>query len=201
MHAKLVRRHPHVFGDAEADSAGRVRERWEAIKTEQEGPLRRLPRRAGGAPGPAPRAQGATPRGHGRDSTGPASTGPLAKMREELAEIEVELARAGRPAPETEADPRVFAELGDLLFTVVNVARVVNVDPELALRATSRRFVERVELAERLAAEAGETWAELDLDAQEAWYVAREGAARRRPRPARGRIGARTGASGSARPR
>jgi XTP/dITP diphosphohydrolase len=37
VHAKLVRRHPHVFGDAEADTAGRVRERWEAIKTEQEG--------------------------------------------------------------------------------------------------------------------------------------------------------------------
>ena len=81
--------------------------------------------------------------------------GPLAKVREELAEIEAELERAGRPAPETEPDPRVFAELGDLLFTVVNVARVVNVDPELALRATSRRFVERVELAERLAAECG----------------------------------------------
>ena len=62
-------------------------------------------------------------------------------------------------------------ELGDLLFTVVNLARVVNVDPELALRATSRRFVDRVELAERLAGEAGESWAELGLDAQEAWYV------------------------------
>ena len=104
-------------------------------------------------------------------STGPTSDGPLAKVKEELAEIEVELERAGRPAPETEPDPRVFAELGDLLFTVVNVARVVNVDPELALRSTSRRFVERVELAERLAAEAGETWADLDLDDQERWYV------------------------------
>ena len=101
----------------------------------------------------------------------PGLEGPLAKLREEVEEIEVELARAGRPAAETDADPRVFAELGDLLFTVVNVARVVNVDPELALRATSRRFVARVELAERNAAEAGETWAELGLAAQERWYV------------------------------
>ena len=46
----------------------------------------------------------------------------------------------------------------------------MNVDPELALRATSERFVERVELAERLAADAGEDWAELDLEAQERWY-------------------------------
>ena len=82
-----------------------------------------------------------------------------------------QLGVSGRPAPETEADPRVFAELGDLLFTVVNVARLVNVDPELALRASSGRFVQRIELAERLAAEAGETWAELDLDAQEGWYI------------------------------
>jgi MazG family protein len=170
VHAKLVRRHPHVFGDAEADSAGRVRERWEAIKTEQEGRsgvfhdvpaslpallhARKVQRRAAAV---------------GFDWTG--LEGPLAKMREEMDEIDAELARAGRPAPETEADPRVFDEIGDLLFTVVNVARVANVDPELALRATSGRFVERVELAERLADEAGDTWSELDLDAQEAWYV------------------------------
>jgi MazG family protein len=170
VHAKLVRRHPHVFGDAEADSAGRVRERWEAIKTEQEG-------RAGifhDVPDSLPGLLHARKLQRRAAAVGfdwPGLEGPVAKMREELDEIEAELARAGRPAPETEPDARVFAELGDLLFTVVNVARVANVDPELALRATSRRFVERVELAERLAGEAGETWAELDLDAQEQWYV------------------------------
>ncbi len=52
----------------------------------------------------------------------------------------------------------------------MNLARFLNVDPELALRATTQRFVARVELAERLAAEAGETWTELDLDGQERWY-------------------------------
>jgi len=170
VHAKLVRRHPHVFGEAEAGSAGRVRERWEAIKTEQEG-------RSGifhDVPEALPGLLQARKVQRRAATTGfdwPDLEGPLAKMREEIGEIEVELARAGRPAPETEADPEVFAELGDLLFTVVNVARVVNVDPELALRATSRRFVARVELAEQLAAEAGETWVDLDLDAQEGWYA------------------------------
>jgi MazG family protein len=170
VHAKLVRRHPHVFGDAEADSAGRVRERWEAIKTEQEG-------RSGvfhDVPASLPallHARKVQRRAAAVGFDWPGLDGPLAKMREEMDEIDAELARAGRPAPETEADPRVFDEIGDLLFTVVNVARVANVDPELALRATSGRFVERVELAERLAAEAGESWAELGLDAQEAWYV------------------------------
>ena len=52
----------------------------------------------------------------------------------------------------------------------MNLARFVNVDPGLALRSTTARVVERVELAERLAGEAGETWGELDLDGQERWY-------------------------------
>jgi nucleoside triphosphate diphosphatase len=169
VHAKLVRRHPHVFGEAEARTAGRVRERWEAIKTEEEGRrgvfhdvpeslpalllARKVQRRAAAV---------------GYDW--PDLDGPTAKVREELEELLAELARAGRPSPETEPDARVAAELGDLLFTVVNLARFVNVDPELALRSTTARFVERVELAERLAGEAGETWGELDLDGQERWY-------------------------------
>ena len=103
-------------------------------------------------------------------------------MREELAEIEAELARAGRPAPETEADPRVFAELGDLLFTVVNLARVVNVDPELALRATSRRFVDRVELAEQLAAEAGRDLGRARPRRAGGWYVRAKAQLARRDR-------------------
>ena len=76
-------------------------------------------------------------------------------MREELDELLAELERAGRPAPETEPDARVEAELGDLLFTVVNLARFVNVDPSSRSAATTARFRERVELAERLAADGG----------------------------------------------
>ena len=170
VHAKLVRRHPHVFGDAEADSAGRVRERWEAIKTEQEGRSGVFHDVPEALPGLL-HARKVQRRAAAVGFDWPGLDGALAKLHEEVAEVEGELGRTGRPAPETEADPLVFAELGDLLFTVVNVARLVNVDPELALRATSGRFVQRIELAEQLASEAGETWAELDLDAQEGWYT------------------------------
>jgi MazG family protein len=169
VHAKLVRRHPHVFGEAEARTAGRVRERWEAIKTEEEG-------RSGvfhDVPRSLPAlllARKVQRRAAAVGYDWPDLDGPVEKLREELEELVVEIVRAGPPRPETEPDARVVHEVGDLLFTAVNVARFVNVDPELALRATTERFVDRVVLAEHLAADAGETWAELDLDAQERWY-------------------------------
>jgi MazG family protein len=182
VHEKLVRRHPHVFGEAEARTPGRVRERWEAIKSEQEG-------REGvfhDVPGSLPALLGARKVQRRAAAVGydwPDLEGPLAKLREELDELEREVARAGSPAPETEPDPAAAAEVGDLLFTVVNVARRLNVDPELALRATTARWTERVETAERLAAEAGEDWKALSLDGQERWYEAAKAQLASRPAP------------------
>ncbi len=169
VHEKLVRRHPHVFGDTEARTPGRVKQRWEEIKTEQEG-------REGvfhEVPGSLPALLLARKVQRRAATVGydwPDLAGPLAKVREELGELEAEVAGRGVPAPETEPDPAVAGEIGDLLFTVVNVARRLNVDPELALRSSTARFVGRVERAAELAAEAGEDWASLDLAAQDAWY-------------------------------
>ena len=169
VHAKLVRRHPHVFGDAEARTAARVRERWESIKSEQEG-------REGvfhDVPATLPallQARKVQRRAAAVGYDWPDLEGPLAKVREELDELAAELERAGAPAPETEPDTRVEAEIGDVLFTVVNVARRLNVDPELALRGTSERFVARVERAVELAAAAGDDWHALDLEGQDRYY-------------------------------
>jgi nucleoside triphosphate diphosphatase len=169
VHAKLVRRHPHVFGEAEAKTAGRVRERWEALKTEQEG-------REGvfhDVPASLPALLQARKLQRRAVAVGfdwPDLEGPLAKVREELVELEQEIARAGEPRPETEPDEAVASEVGDLLFTVVNLARRLNVDPELALRGTNTRFVQRVERAGELAAARGERWSELPLADQDRYY-------------------------------
>jgi MazG family protein len=166
---KLVRRHPHVFGDVSVTSAGAVRQRWERLKVEQEereGVFHHVPESL-----PALlHARKLQRRAAAVGFDWPDLDGPLAKVSEEVEELRRELERTGAPAPETEADPAVAAEIGDLLFTIVNLARGVNVDPELALRQTSGRFVGRVEEAQRLAAEQGDDWPSLDLDAQDRYY-------------------------------
>ena len=95
----------------------------------------------------------------------------LADLDDEVRELKEAIAEAGgEPSPETEPDPHVFEELGDVLFAAVNVARRLNVDPELALRAMSDRFVARVERAERLAGEEGKRWTELGLEEQDRYF-------------------------------
>jgi nucleoside triphosphate diphosphatase len=167
IHDKLVRRHPHVFGDAEVDSAGAVKARWESIKREDEG-------REGvfhHVPEALPAlllARKVQNRARAVGFEYPDVAGALADLDAELAELRAEI--GAEPAPETEPDARHVAELGDVLFAVVNVARRLNVDPELALRSAADRFRTRVEAAERLAAEHGETWAELPLPEQDHYY-------------------------------
>jgi MazG family protein len=169
VHAKLVARHPHVFGEVEARTAGRVRENWERIKREQEG-------REGvfhDVPGSLPALVQARKVQRRAASVGfeyPDTPGAVADLDDELRELKQALVEAGERAVETEPDPFVAAELGDLLFAAVNVARRANVDPELALRAASGRFIGRVEAAERLAAEEGLTWSELPLEEQDRFY-------------------------------
>ncbi len=96
--------------------------------------------------------------------------GALEDFESELEELRKELDGLPEPRPERPPDERVAAELGDVLFAAVNVARRLNVDPELELRRASGRFVERVERADELAAENGETWSDLDLERQDRWY-------------------------------
>ena len=168
IHTKLVARHPHVFGDAEARTAGRVRERWEQLKTEQEG-------REGifhHVPEALPAlllAQKVQKRAVAIGFEYPDLAGALDDLDAELAELKAELPDE-EPAPELPSDPRLAAELGDVLFAAVNVARRLNVDPELELRRASARFVERVERAEELANRKGERFAELELEAQDRYF-------------------------------
>jgi MazG family protein len=169
VHDKLVRRHPHVFGEIEARTAGRVRENWERIKTDQEGRsgifhhvpealpallyARKVQRRAAVIGFEYPETHGA-----------------LGDLDDELRELREAIAEAGDTSAEAEPDPHVFEEVGDVLFAAVNVARRLGVDPELALRTMSGRFVERVERAESYAASEGKSFRELDVEEQDRYF-------------------------------
>ena len=167
VHEKLVRRHPHVFGDVEARTPGRVRENWEALKAEEgrEGIFHHVPETF-----PALLlARKVQRRAAAIGFEYPDVAGALADLESELEEVKGELGGAD-PAPETPPDQRVAEEIGDLLFASVNVARRLNVDPELELRRASDRFIERVERAEQLASRAGERFADLDLETQDHYF-------------------------------
>jgi MazG family protein len=169
VHDKLVRRHPHVFGDAEARTAGRVRERWDEIKRtdeEREGVFHHVPDSL-----PALLyARKVQRRAAAIGFEYPDTTGALADLDDEVRELKEALAEAGEIAPETEPPAHVFEEMGDVFFAAVNVARRLNVDPELAVRTMTRRFVDRVERAEERAAAEGKSFAELPLDEQDRYF-------------------------------
>lgn len=150
---KMVRRHPHVFGDEPTpDAAARTR-RWEAIKAAE-----RAARNDGGALDGVIRALPALSRalklqrraarvGFDWRSVEPV----LGKLHEELAELEAELDRPDAPPA------RVADEIGDLLFSCVNLARHVGADPEAALREANDKFERRFRRVEALLAAAGRT--------------------------------------------
>ena len=169
IHAKLVARHPHVFGEVEARTAERVRSNWERIKVAEEG-------REGifhDVPESLPAllyARKVQRRAAAIDFEYADTEGALADLDDEVRELKEAIALAPESRPETEPDPHVVEELGDLLFAAVNVARRLNVDPELALRWMSDRFRERVERAARLAATDGFDFAKLPLTDQDRYF-------------------------------
>jgi XTP/dITP diphosphohydrolase/tetrapyrrole methylase family protein/MazG family protein/ATP diphosphatase len=155
---KLIRRHPHVFGDTEAESAGEVLRNWDAIKATEAG---REPGIFGEVPENLPGPLYAR-----KVQRRAATTGfDFQDVPFEAVEAELDELRAAEGSEER------FHEVGDVLFAAVNVARKLKVDPELALRAASDRFRGRVESAEALAARDGAAWQDLDPGRQLGYYA------------------------------
>jgi tetrapyrrole methylase family protein/MazG family protein len=167
---KLIRRHPHVFGDTNVGSAAEVLVNWERIKADERTATsgagdEREPRRIDeDIPATLPalaRASKVQRRAAGFGFDWRSASAALAKVREELAELEVEAASLpDGGSSRTQAPPeRVEEELGDVLFAVASLGRRLNVDPETALRRATARFAERFERMHRRAHAEG-----VDLD-------------------------------------
>ncbi|MBH0237022.1 nucleoside triphosphate pyrophosphohydrolase [Methylobrevis albus] len=179
--AKMIRRHPHVFGDEDARSAGMAKGAWNRIKAAEKA-ARRARRAERGLPddtgpgllGEVAAAQSALPRAvklQAKAATVGFDWGDpklvIAKIREELDELEAEI--------DAGSDRTTIAgELGDVLFAFANLARHLDVDPDMALRLTNEKFVRRFGYIERALAAAGRSPAEASLDEMEAlWQQAK----------------------------
>jgi len=142
--AKLVRRHPHVFGDVDAETPDGVLRNWEQIKIEEKKQKPRADSLLEEVPRSMPATMEATKLGSKAAKVGfdwPDASGLFAKVDEELAELMVEV--------EAKHSENVEAEFGDLLFTAMNLARHLKVDPESALRRSSAKFRARFAAMER----------------------------------------------------
>jgi nucleoside triphosphate diphosphatase len=161
---KMVRRHPHVFGDAAVRSATEQTEAWEAVKKAERatkaenGVLAGVP---AGLPALA-RAAKLTARAARVGFDWPDAAAVLAKLDEEVAELRAELPDA---RPERLAD-----EVGDLLFVLANLARKLDLDPEACLQQANLKFSNRFNAVEQASADAGKTLPEMSLEEMEDWW-------------------------------
>jgi ATP diphosphatase len=176
---KMIRRHPHVFGDGDADDAAGVKRRWEEIKTEEKAERAARRENAGDVPASALDGVPVALPGLARAVKLQAKAGRVGfdwndpravidKVREEIVEIESEIAHA---APDARG---VEDEIGDLLFAVANLARHLKIDPDAALRRANAKFIDRFRSIEAALALRGKRPETSTLDEMEAlWQAAK----------------------------
>lgn len=164
---KLVFRHPHVFGTVDADNPETVKYNWEQLKLKEKKKKRGI---LGGVPKSLPAMVKAY-----RISEKAASAGfdwknkedVWDKVREEVSEVEAEMASKEVPAMSKD---KIEEEFGDLLFSMVNAARLYGIDPELALERCNKKFIRRFGQVEKRAEEGGKPLKEYGLERLEAWW-------------------------------
>jgi XTP/dITP diphosphohydrolase len=162
---KLVFRHPHIYGDATADTEEQVKKNWEALKL-REGNKSVL----GGVPTSLPSMVKAMriqekARGVGFDWENAAQV--WEKVEEELAEFKAEF---NKPTLNEEEKKRATSELGDVFFSLINFARFLDLNPEEALERTNLKFIQRFQYLERAAAKQGLALPEMTLAQMDVYW-------------------------------
>lgn len=165
INAKLIRRHPHIFGDATAKTADDVKQRWDAIKaTEKPGLNKTLLQGVS-------RSQPSLAEASQIASKAAAAGFDWSDISQVYAKLDEEVDELKRTATDAERED----ELGDLLFVAVNLARFLKVDPEQALRKANAKFRRRFGSVETQLAAAGKGFSESNIDEMEAfWQLAKK---------------------------
>lgn len=159
---KLIFRHPHVFGTVEADNPQQVMHNWEQLKLKEKKAKRGV---LSGVPRSLPAMVKAYRIGEKAASAGfdwEHREDVWEKVKEEIGEVEKEIAAADRD--------RMESEFGDLFFALINAARLYGIDPEMALERTNKTFIRRFNHIEERAAEAGMPLKDLPLNQMENWW-------------------------------
>lgn len=157
---KLIRRHPHIYGDVQVADEEEVKKNWEALKLKEgkksvfEGVPRSLPSLV--------KAHRLQEKAAGIGFDWPDAKGVLSKIQEEIQELHEAVGQQEYSAIE--------AEFGDVMFSLVNYARFKNINPETALERTNKKFIQRIQLMEREAEQQGTDLQSLNLDQMEALW-------------------------------
>ena len=183
---KLIRRHPHVFGEVKVKDSAEVLDNWAAIKVEQEGRKPKdstLDEVSSGLP-PMDRAYALQKKAAKAGFDWPDKEGVIAKIREELEEVRAacgvvcEAAEKVAHNEQTEkaalehklSESEIEEELGDLLFSCVNLCRFLKVEPSVALRRTNSKFVSRFKYVEKKMKETGQEMKSENLDIMDTYW-------------------------------
>lgn len=162
---KLIYRHPHVFGDVQADSSEQVVKNWEELKLREKEKSTKPSGVLSGVPRSLPAMVKAYRIGQKAASVGfdwEKREDVWAKVREEISETEAEITGGDSQSIE--------GEFGDIFFALINAARLYGVDPETALERSNKKFLERFAYIEKEASKAGKRINELSLDQMEQWW-------------------------------
>jgi tetrapyrrole methylase family protein/MazG family protein len=172
---KLIRRHPHVFGEVKVKDSAEVLNNWAKIKVEQEGrkPKDSILDEVSQALPPLDRAWKMQKKAAKSGFDWPDIGGVIAKIKEELKEVE-EALTVSSPVPDS-ASEEVESELGDLLFSVINLCRYLKVEPSVALQRTNTKFVNRFKYVEKKMKETGEAMTQENLAAMDKFWEEAKG--------------------------
>lgn len=161
---KMIRRHPHVFSDGEAKTVDKVLEKWENIKSKEHGNIAHI-ERIKDVPKALPaltRSEKVQKRARDAGFDWDDIAGPIAKVSEELQEF--------CEAREKNDFACMQEELGDLLFSVVNLSRMAKIDPEESLNRATEKFIERFAMLEMRATESGKRLEDMTLEEMDALW-------------------------------
>jgi len=164
VNEKLIRRHPHVFGEVKVNNVGEILSNWEAIKVNQEGKKPKdsiLDEVSGGLP-PMDRAYKLQKKAAKAGFDWPDTEGVIAKVKEELDEVQ--------DASGVSHLAELEEELGDLLFSVINLCRFLKVEPSVALRRTNTKFIERFKYVEKKMKESGQEMIKENLNIMDKFW-------------------------------